>query len=148
MGGKTGFSTGEEMSLHLREVDLLVYRQALLPINKGYFALISVIPNLQGCKNAAIHTGLDNREGLLGTRLSFPLKHRILPRPQQCLAECLAHNGHSSKRANIINMNLILQIRNLDITPDCPLFHAVLPPYPISPHMLSCLPSENICFPT
>lgn len=67
MGGKTGFSTGEEKSLHLREVDLLVYRQALLPINKDYFALKSVIPNLQGCKNAAIQTRLDNREGLVGT---------------------------------------------------------------------------------
>lgn len=92
-GGKTSFPTGE-MLLHRREIDLLVYRQGLMPINKDYFTFTTLIPNLQSCKIAAIQAGWDNPEGLLQTRPRLPLKHRILPRPQHCLAACLTHNGH------------------------------------------------------
>ena len=85
------FPQGEELFLHLRELDLFVYRQTSLSIDKKYVALLSVISNLQSCKIAATQAGLDNPEGVLWTMHSFPLKHRILPTPQQCRAECLAH---------------------------------------------------------
>lgn len=69
MGGRTGCSRGE-LSLHLREIDLLVYRQALFCIALSYLQSTEL-------QNSCHLSRLDNPEGVLWTIHSFPLKENF-----------------------------------------------------------------------